>query len=100
VKVVWSPLAIDRAFEEASFIARDKPGAAERWLDGVFEVVDRLETFPNSGREVPELPGTRYRELIYGAHRVVFALERNVVKILTIRRYKQRLSVSEIGGAG
>jgi hypothetical protein len=49
---------------------------------------------------VPELPGTRYRELIYGAHRVVFALEQNVVKILTIRRYKQRLSVSEIDGAG
>jgi toxin ParE1/3/4 len=100
VKVTWSPLAIDRAVEEASFIARDKPGAAEKWLENLFEVVDRLESFPNSGRPVPELPGTRYRELIYGAHRIVFALEKTSVNILTVRRYRQILQVSDLEGAG
>lgn len=100
MKVVWSPLAIERAVDEASFIARDKPGAAERWLGSLFEAVDRLEAIPNSGRTVPELPGTRYRELVYGAHRVVFALEENSVHVLTIRRYKQKLLPSEIEDAG
>ena len=100
MKIVWSPLAIERAVEEAAFIARDKPGAAERWLESLFEAVDRLEAFPNSGRTVPELPGTRYREFVFGAHRVVFALEEKSVHVLTIRRYKQELRVSEIEGPG
>lgn len=46
MKVVWSPLAINRAAEEASFIGEDKPQAAQRWLEGLFTAVDRLETFP------------------------------------------------------
>jgi hypothetical protein len=29
-------LAIERAIEEASFIALEKPEAAEHWLDGLF----------------------------------------------------------------
>ena len=89
MKVVWSPLAIDRATEEASFIARDKPKAAERWLERLFEAVDRLGSFPDSGRAVPELPGTKYREIVYGAHRVVFALDEKAVNILTVRRYNR-----------
>ena len=100
MKATWSPLAIDRAVEEASFIARDKPGAAEKWLENLFEVVDRLESFPNSGRPVPELPNIKYRELVYGAHRVVFALEKTSVNILTVRRYRQMLRVSDLEGAG
>jgi plasmid stabilization system protein ParE len=100
VRIVWSPLAIDRAFEEAAFIARDKPEAAEWWLEGLSVVVDRLETFPDSGREVPELPRTKYREVICRSHRVVFAVEGKSVRILTVRRFKQKLDPSEVEGAG
>jgi hypothetical protein len=49
---------------------------------------------------VPELSGRRYRELIYGAHRIVFALEKTSVNILTVRRYRQMLKVSDLEGAG
>lgn len=89
MKIVWSPLAIDRAYEEAAFIARDKPEAAERRLEGLFAATDRLETFPDSGRSVPELPGTKYREMVYRSHRVVFAVEGKAVHILTVRRDKR-----------
>lgn len=50
-----SQLAIDRAEEEAAFIARDKPEAAQRWLEDLFTAVDRLETFPEAGPIVPEI---------------------------------------------
>ena len=63
MKVVWSPLAIDRAGEEASFIAQDKPQAAKRWLEGLFKAVDRLELFPRSGHPLPELESSDYRQL-------------------------------------
>ena len=36
-EVVWSPLAIERAYEAVVHIAGDKPEAGLRWLDGLFE---------------------------------------------------------------
>jgi toxin ParE1/3/4 len=71
LKAVWSPLAIERADEEARFIAGDKPEAALAWLEGLFVSTDRLEAFPDSGRDVPEIGLREYREVIYGkSHRV------------------------------
>ncbi|MEO8380579.1 MAG: type II toxin-antitoxin system RelE/ParE family toxin [Acidobacteriota bacterium] len=96
MKVVWSQLAIDRAAEEAALIARDKPGAALRWIEALFAAVDRLETFPESGPVVPEIGLSNYRQLRSGAHRVVYRLDPKAVHILTVRRFKQLLRLSEI----
>lgn len=96
MKGIWSPFAIGRVVEEASFIARDKPVAAERWTDDLFDRVERLEQFPDSGHEVPELPRTKYRQLVYGRHRVVFAREAEAIHILTVRRFKKLLELKEL----
>lgn len=53
MKIIWSPLAVDRVFEIAEYIALDKPSAAADWVDTVFESVKRLNKFPRSGRIVP-----------------------------------------------
>ena len=52
MKIIWSPLAIQRAYEAAADIAGNKPEAALRWLDGLFNVTDGLEMFPESGSTV------------------------------------------------
>jgi toxin ParE1/3/4 len=96
LKVVWTELALDRAAEEATYIAQDKPSAASRWLEGLFKSVDRLEMFPESGQVVPEIGLQNYRQLAYKAHRVVYRVDRNAVTILTIRRFKQLLRPFEI----
>ena len=99
MKVIWAPLAIERAYEEARYIAADKPDAALNWLDNLFEFTDRLEKFPDSGRIVPEIGLPEYREMIFGkAHRVVYRREKSRISILTVRRFKQRLDLSEILG--
>jgi len=94
VKVVWSPLAIGRAYEQARYIAEDKPDAALRWLDGLFDSTDRLATFPESGPIVPEIGLAEYRQIIYGSHRVIYRVEPNRISILTVRRSRQRLDES------
>ena len=97
MKVVWSPLAIERAYEAAAYIAGDKPTAALRWLDGLFEVVDGLETFPESGRVVQEIGLPEFREVVYRkAYRVVYRVEKSRVSILTVRNFAQLLDVSEL----
>jgi plasmid stabilization system protein ParE len=94
--VIWALLAIERAYEEARFIAEDKPGAALRWLDGLFDSTDRLQRFPQAGRIVPGIQLPDYREIIYGKHRVIYRVEKRRISILTVRRGRQLLRRSEI----
>jgi plasmid stabilization system protein ParE len=91
LKVVWAPLAIERAYEAARYIAQDKPEAALKWLDGLFKVTDRLERFPKSGRVVPEIASEEFREVIYRSHRVIYRIEKTSVSILTVRSSAQLL---------
>ena len=105
MKIVWSPLAIERAYETAAYIAGDKPRAALRWLEGLFEMTDRLETFPESGRIVPEIGLPEFREVVYRrAYRVIYRVEPTRVSILTVRNFAQLLDTSELnigpGSAG
>ncbi len=98
MRIVWSPLAIERAYEAAKYIARDKPEAARSWLDGIFEAVDRLEAFPQSGRMVPEIGLPEYREIVYRkSHRIVYYVDKSTVRILTVRNFAQLLDLSELG---
>ena len=95
MKVEWSPLALERVSDIARYIAKDNPGAAERWVNELFDAVERLADFPESGRVVPEVGVRRIRELIFGAYRVIYSA-RDKVEILTVRRGSQLLDVSEI----
>lgn len=96
MKVEWSPLALDRVTDIARYIAKDNPGAAERWVNELFDAVERLGDFPESGRVVPEVGVRRIRELIFGAYRVIYSVK-DKVEILTVRRGSQLLDMSEIG---
>jgi toxin ParE1/3/4 len=96
LRIIWAPLAIDRASEEAAFIAKDKPEAAKRWLEGLFHTVDRLASFPLSGKRVPEIPNSEYRQLTYRSHRVVYSINEEIVAILTVRRFKQQLRPEDL----
>ena len=49
MKLIWSPLAIERVSEIAEYIAQDKPGAAAKWVEKIFNIVERLSEFPESG---------------------------------------------------
>ena len=98
--MIWSPLAIERAYEQARYIAADKPGAARRWLDGLFKATDRLELFPNSGRVVPEIASEEYREIIYRSHRILYRVDKSAVSILTVRSSAQMLELTELDPTG
>jgi toxin ParE1/3/4 len=96
MKILWSPLAIDRASEIAEYIAQDKPSAAAKWIDTVFSKVEQLKSTPEIGRLVPEIRNNQFRELIYGNYRIIYRIEKNQISILTIRHGKQILPIDEI----
>ena len=95
MKIVWSPLALERVEDIAWYIAEDNPDAAVRWVDDLFATVERLADYPKSGRMVPEVGSHRIRELIFGAYRVIYS-SKNQIDILTVRRSSQLLRMSEL----
>lgn len=95
MKVVWSPLALEKLEATAKFIAFDKPSAADKWVNDVFDRTDLLGSQPELGREVPELLGSHYREVIFGSYRIIYKIE-NDIKILTLRNSRQLLSLDNI----
>lgn len=95
MNVVWSPQALERVDDIAQYIAQDDPDAAVRWVVELFDTVERLVAFPESGRIVPEVGIRRIREVIFGAYRVIYSV-RDKVEILTVRRGNQLLRSSEI----
>ena len=96
MRIIWSPLAVDRASEIADYIAQDKPSAAEKWIDTVFSKVEQLKSSPEIGRILPEINNSQFRELIYGNYRIIYRIETKQISILTIRHGRQILPINEI----
>ena len=69
-RVVWSPQALADLEAIGDYLAREAPAYAQAFVDGAFAAVEMLETFPNSGRAVPEIEDAALREVIYRGYRV------------------------------
>ena len=69
-RVVWSPQALDDLRAIGDYLARDAPAYAQTFVDGAFAAVEVLETFPWSGRSVPEIDDVALREVLYRGYRV------------------------------
>ena len=96
MKINWSPLAVDRVTEIAEYISKDNPTAAANWVETVFDKVEQLKSFPESGRVVPEIQRKDFRELIYGNYRIIYRIGKKKVSILTVRHGEQILPLDEI----
>ena len=96
MKIKWSPLSIDRVTEIALYIATDKVGAADKWIDSIFSDVEKLSKFPQSGRIVPEFKKENIRELIHGNYRIIYQVSQSEIEILTVRHGKQLLDNNDI----
>jgi toxin ParE1/3/4 len=83
-EVRWSLTAMSDLRDIEEFVARDSPVYAVRLTDRLVEAVERLETFPLSGRMVPEFERQDLREVIFGSYRVVHLVEEEVVTVLRV----------------
>jgi len=96
MKILWSPLAIDNLTAITEFFAKDRPAAAEKWIDNIFSQVKKLENFPQSGRMVSEVNLQEIREILSGNYRIIYRLAENQISILTVRHGSQLLPEEEL----
>jgi toxin ParE1/3/4 len=95
MQVVWTDPALERVDEIALHMAQDNPDAATRWTVELFDSVEQLVDFPESGRVVPEIGAREVRELIFGAYRVFYRVGSSV-EVLSVRHGSQLLRADEV----
>jgi plasmid stabilization system protein ParE len=85
-EVTWSPSARFDLREILAYIAEDDPVAGQRFVRCVFNSVDRLRLFPESGRVVPEFENPAIREVIRRPCRIVYRINtaRSLVEIVRV----------------
>lgn len=96
MKIIWSPLAVERMEEISDYIAYDKPLAANKWINNIFNKVELLKHNPKMGRIVPELNIDSIRELIFGNYRLIYRFDMKSIIVLTVRNFKQLLTFEDI----
>jgi toxin ParE1/3/4 len=84
--LIWSPTAKFDLEDIAAFISEDSASAAERFVRNLFQTVEKLADFPESGRIVPEFNDPAIREVIRKPCRIVYRVDRRerVVEIARI----------------
>ena len=88
-RLIWTEPALKDLETIAEYIALDKPDAAKRYVQRVFEIVARLEHFPNSGSIPPEILDLPYRQVVVPPCRIFYRSEKGHVFILYVMRSDQ-----------
>ena len=74
-RLTWSATARFDLREIFAYIAEDDPAAAGRFIRSLFHAVERLPSFPESGRIVPEFDDPAIREVIRRPCRIVYRIK-------------------------
>ncbi len=97
MRIVWSPLAIQRVKEIGEQIKRDNPIVARKLIGTMFDKVEKLAEFPESGAINPEAERKDIRQLVVKNHRIIYRVEVNMIIVLTVRHSRQLLKSDEYG---
>jgi plasmid stabilization system protein ParE len=80
--VRWTVGAEAELQATVDYLSRISPIYADTFHQRVIHSVDLLETYPRLGRAVPEATAENLRELIVGAHRIVYLVDDDAVLVL------------------
>ena len=84
MQIRWTAQAVEDLASIKSYIARDSAVLAQLVAARLYNAVDQLSAFPDSGRIVPERGDPSLRELVRPPYRIVYERGEDAVVILTI----------------
>ncbi len=94
--LIWSPAARFDLWDILSYISEFDTQAAALFGQGIFDAVDRLVEFPQSGRMVPEFKDPTIREIIRKPCRIVYRVKNDQGLIEIARVWHAARGIPEI----
>lgn len=83
-RIEWTEPAVADLENIQDYIARDSAEYAEAIVERLILSVDQLETFPDSGRRVPESADSKVRELLVESYSIIYRRRKSAVQILAV----------------
>ncbi len=90
-ELIWTEPALSDLDAIADYIELDNPEAARGLVQRVFQHVEQLADYPESGSRPRELRGSRYRQIVEPPCRVFYRYDGKRVFILYVMRGEMRL---------
>ena len=91
VKIIWTEIAIEDLRLIHEYISYDSKLYADRFIEKIINRVDQLESFPKSGRVVPEFDSSVIRELIEGNYRIIYQISSDKIAIIRVHHSARQL---------
>lgn len=91
VKLIWTEFAVEDLRLIHEYISRDSKRYADRFIEKLINRIDQLESFPKSGRVVPEFNLESIRELIEGNYRIIYKISTSEVTIIRVHHAARQL---------
>jgi plasmid stabilization system protein ParE len=91
MRVVWTLEARARLRDIRAYISAESAHVADRVVDTLLRRSEQLEMLPNSGKTVAEYADKSVKELLVRPYRLIYTKDDDVVYILTVKHYRQRL---------
>ena len=83
-EIIWSALAKEHLREIDAYISKGSPFYSIIFIDKLIASVEKIGSFPKSGRIVPELGEENLREIFFHKYRIVYSIQGDNVTILAI----------------
>ena len=90
-EIIWTNPALDDLNDIAEYIALSNLQSAKTLVSKIFEKVERLELFPESGKKPIELSNLNYLELVVNPCCIFYKKDNDKVYILHVMRQERDL---------
>jgi toxin ParE1/3/4 len=84
MKVVWTAAALSHPTTIYEQIAKDSSRYALRMVDRLTDRSRQIGQYPESGQVVPEYGDMTIREVIEGAYRLIYRIEKSRIEVLSV----------------
>lgn len=91
-RLEWTEPAVADLENIQDYLARDSAEYADALIERLILSIDRLESFPESGRRVPESTDLKVRELLVESYRVIYRLKKGSVQIHAVAHGARNLA--------
>jgi toxin ParE1/3/4 len=90
-EIIWTNPALEDLNDIAEYIALSNLLSAKKLVAKIFDRVERLEMFPESGKKPIELTNLNYREVVVNPCRIIYKIDTDRVIILHVMRQERDL---------
>jgi len=98
-ELIWTEPALSDLDAMADYIALENPEAARGLVQRVFQHIEQLAEYPESGSRPRELRGSRYRQIVEPPCRVFYRYDGERVFILHVMRGEMRLRARQLSSS-